>query len=296
MKQATQQDVQQALYWVKKGNSTKVHCLLCPHGCVISEGEVGKCRVRKNSKGVLYLLNYGQVTAAALDPIEKKPLKRFLSGKKILSLGTFGCNLACSYCQNWQIAHQDREKLSASFIAPEEAVVKAEELVPLGNIGIAYTYSEPLMWFEYVLETARLVKAAGMKNVLVTNGYINPKPLKELLPYLDAVNLDIKAFTQDFYHQLCQGHLRPVLSSAKLFAENCHLEITTLLITGHNDNLEEITKLVQWIAQLDRRIPLHFTRYFPNYKLQLPPTSLDSLQKAKELAEQYLEDVFLGNT
>ena len=284
-----------ALFGVKKENSAEVQCLLCPHGCVIAKGQVGRCRVRKNIDGELSSLNYGLVTAAALDPIEKKPLHRFFPGKLVFSLGTFGCNLACSYCQNWQIAHQEQERVSATYLTPEEAIAKAKELIPLGNIGIAYTYSEPLMWYEYVLDTAKLAREAGLRNILVTNGYLNPKPLKELLPFIDAVNLDIKAFTEGFYHELCQGRLDPVLSSAKLFADKCHLEITTLLISGQNDNLEEIAALAQWIAQLDRSIPLHLTRYFPNYKLQLPPTPYESMQKAKEVAEGFLDDVFLGN-
>jgi len=284
-----------ALFWFKKENSAEVQCLLCPHGCVIAEGQIGRCRVRKNIDGELYSLNYGLVTATALDPIEKKPLHRFFPGKRVFSLGTFGCNLACSYCQNWQIAHQEQRKISATYLAPEEAVAKAKELMPLGNIGIAYTYSEPLMWFEYVLDTAKLAREAGLKNILVTNGYINPQPLKKLLPFIDAVNLDVKAFTNEFYHELCQGSLEPVLRSAKPFAQNCHVEITTLLISGQNDNLEEIAALAQWIAKIDRSIPLHLTRYFPNYKLQLPPTPSESLQKAKKVAEKFLDDVLLGN-
>ena len=282
-----------AVYWVKKENISEIQCLLCPHGCVIPEGGRGLCRVRKNIDGKLYVLNYGLVTAAALDPIEKKPLQRFYPGKQIFSLGTFGCNLACSFCQNWQIAQQD--EVAGSFLPPEEAVAKAQELRPLGNIGIAYTYSEPLMWFEYVLETARLAQKAGLKNILVTNGYLNPRPLKELLPFIDAVNLDIKAFTREFYQDLCQGRLAPVLNSAKLFAANCHLEITTLLVPGRNDNPEEIAALAQWIACLDPQIPLHLTRYFPNYKLQLPPTSREAMQKGQKVAEKYLAYVYLGN-
>lgn len=282
-----------AKYWIVKEENGQVQCLVCPHGCVISEGELGLCRVRKNIGGKLYLLNYGLVTAAALDPIEKKPLKRFFPGKRIFSLGSFGCNLTCAFCQNWQIAHN--EKVTAYYLSPEEAVEKALAQRPYENVGLAYTYSEPLMWFEYVLETAQLAREAGLKNILVTNGYINPRPLKELLPYVDAVNLDIKAFTGDFYHNICQGRLDPVLNSAGLFAENCHLEITTLLVTGKNDSPKEIAELACWIAQLDKKIPLHLTRYFPNYKLQLPPTPVETLKKAKEAAEKYLEYVYLGN-
>ena len=286
-----------AVNWVKakNGKRKEAHCLTCPHGCIIPAGEVGKCRVRKNLDGELFLLNYGQVTVAALDPIAKKPLKRYLPGKKVFSLGTFGCNLACSFCQNWQLAQQEQAKIAATYFSPENAVAKAKELLPLDNVGIAYTYSEPLMWFEYVYDTAKLARESGLKNILVTNGYINPQPLKELLPYLDAVNLDVKAFTPGFYQEMCQGQLEPVRNSAKLFAENCHLEITTLLITGYNDSPEEIRELAQWLARIDRKIPLHLTRYFPSYKLNVPPTAQKSMQRAKEVAEKYLDYVFLGN-
>jgi len=289
--------VKPAVNWVKakNGKRKEAHCLTCPHGCIIPAGEVGKCRVRKNLDGELFLLNYGQVTVAALDPIAKKPLKRYLPGKKVFSLGTFGCNLACSFCQNWQLAQQEQAKIAATYFSPENAVAKAKELLPLDNVGIAYTYSEPLMWFEYVYDTAKLARESGLKNILVTNGYINPQPLKELLPYLDAVNLDVKAFTPGFYQEMCQGQLEPVRNSAKLFAENCHLEITTLLITGYNDSPEEIRELAQWLARIDRKIPLHLTRYFPSYKLNVPPTAQKSMQRAKEVAEKYLDYVFLGN-
>lgn len=282
-----------AKYWIVKENSCQVQCLICPHGCVISEGQLGLCRVRKNIGGKLYLLNYGLVTAAALDPIEKKPLKRFFPGKRVLSLGSFGCNLTCAFCQNWQIAQN--EEAATHYLSPEQAVEKAKEQVPNGNVGLAYTYSEPLMWFEYVLETAKLNREAGLKNILVTNGYINPRPLKELLPYLDGVNLDIKAFTGNFYQELCHGRLEPVLNSAKLFAENCHLEITTLLVTGKNDSPQEIAELARWIAQLDKKITLHLTRYFPHYKLQLPSTPVETMIRAREVAEKYLQYVYLGN-
>lgn len=284
---------QEALYWIKTKNPQEVQCLLCPHNCVIPENSSGICRVRKNVKGKLYTINYGMITAVALDPIEKKPLKKFMPGSKVLSLGTFGCNLSCGYCQNWNIAHG--EKPQAEYISSEQIVNKAKELVDSGNVGLAYTYSEPLMWYEYVLNTAKLAKKAGLKNILVTNGYINPKPLKELLPFIDAVNLDVKAFTNDFYQGICKGKLEPVLNSAKLFAANCHLEITTLLVTNLNDNQTEIKKLAHWIASLDKNIPLHLTRYFPNYKMDLPPTSLEKMRAAKEGAEEFLHNVLLGN-
>ena len=284
----------EARYWIKKDAGKKeVQCLLCPHVCVIPPDKTGLCRVRRNQEGSLVVTNYARVTAAALDPVEKKPLKRFMPGQTVFSLGTFGCNLACGFCQNWTIAHGDAPDYRV--ITPREAVEQARRYIPFGNIGIAYTYSEPLMWFEYVLDTAKLVREAGLKNVLVTNGYINPKPLQELLPYIDAVNLDVKAFTGDFYSDVCKGKLDPVLRSARLFAESCHLEITTLLVTGLNDSPEEVGRLAEWIASLDQNIPLHLTRYFPNYKMKLPATPLDTLIAARETAGRYLTDVFLGN-
>lgn len=280
-------------YIIKDREKKEIQCLLCPHVCAIPAGKTGLCRVRLNDQGELKLINYGKVTAAALDPIEKKPLKRYMPGKRIFSLGTFGCNFTCGFCQNWRIAQQ--EAPSYHFLSPQEAVEKALELIPSGNIGIAYTYSEPLMWFEYVLETAKLAQQNGLKNILVTNGYINSKPLKELLPYLDAVNLDIKSFSEGFYHDVCQGELQPVLNSAKLFAEKCHLEITTLLVPGLNDSTQEIKELASWIASIDERIPLHLSRYFPNYRFSLPPTPVAKMHEAKKTAELYLRHVFLGN-
>lgn len=291
--------MKEAMYWITcpdkplHNGEPQVQCLLCPHVCVIPEGKRGLCRVRENEKGKLISVNYGCVTAAALDPIEKKPLNRYMPGSRIFSLGTFGCSLDCGFCQNWTIARG--ESPAYREYSPEELVENAQELVRHGNIGIAYTYSEPLMWYEFMLDTARLVRSAGLKNILVTNGYINPKPLKELLPYIDAVNLDVKAYTKDFYNNVCRGSLQPVLESAKLFAGQCHIEITTLLVPGLNDNTEEIENLVSFIAGLDKDIPLHFSRYFPNYKMKLPPTPLSTLEKARDIAEKKLTHVFLGN-
>lgn len=286
--------MREAMYWkARDKGKNEVQCLLCPHVCLIPEGHRGICRVRRNIEGRLVLANYARVTAAALDPIEKKPLKMYLPGKRILSLGTFGCNLACGFCQNWHIAQG--EAPSSESLTPAEAVEKARELIPYGNVGIAYTYSEPLMWYEYVLDTARLVREAGMKNILVTNGYINPRPLKELLPYIDAVNLDIKAFTEGFYNETCKGRLKPVLNSARIFAANCHLEITTLIIPTLNDDPEEIRGLAQWIASLNPDIPLHLSRYFPNYQMTIPPTPQKTMETAGETASEFLSHVFLGN-
>jgi len=286
--------VEPARFWiVRDQEQNEVQCLLCPHVCRIEEGKAGLCRARRNLQGELKTANYGKVTSAALDPIEKKPLKKFMPGKAIFSLGTFGCSFSCGFCQNWRIAHAGNPP--HIDMPPQEAVSKALDLVEYGNVGIAYTYSEPLVWYEYVYDTARLAREAGLKNVLVTNGYINPKPLKELLPYIDAVNLDIKSFGDGFYRDVCRGRLKPVLESAKLFAQSCHLEITTLLIPGLNDSTGEIRELARWIAEIDREIPLHLTRYFPNFKFHLPATPLETLERAKSEAEKFLSNVFLGN-
>lgn len=284
----------EAVYWGPvQGGDHKVRCFLCPHACEIPPNGFGLCRARKNVEGRLKAINYGEVTAAALDPLEKKPLKNYLPGKYVFSLGSFGCNLSCGFCQNWTIAHG--ENPASSFLPPEKAVALARELLPRGNIGLAFTYSEPLMWYEYVLDTARAAQKAGLKNVLVTNGYINPKPLQELLPFIDAVNLDIKAFTEGFYNDVCQGKLAPVLTSAKLFAEACHLEVTTLLIPGFNDKPEEIRSLARWLAGINPNIPLHLSRYFPNYKFDVPPTPRQTMERAAKVAGEYLYNVYLGN-
>lgn len=272
--------------------SGRVICALCPQSCALSEGERGKCRVRVARGPKLYLENYGQVTALALDPIEKKPLYHFYPGSAILSVGTFGCNLACRFCQNWEIA---QAKASAEYIQPEELVALAEKARARGNIGLAFTYSEPLVWYEYVLDSAKLAKKAGLKNILVTNGFINPAPLQELLPYIDGVNLDLKGWTDTFYREYCGGRVRPVLETVRLLAEQVHLEVTNLLIPGVNDDEAEIEQIVEFVAELDQRIPLHFSRYFPNYQMDLPPTPVSTLQKAYQIAKERLAYVYLGN-
>lgn len=269
----------------------RVECKLCPHHCKISEGQRGICRVRTNQSGQLYSLNYGRVAACAVDPIEKKPLFHFYPGKKILSFGSVGCNLGCSFCQNWTIAHSDPE---TSELTPTKAVELAASAGP-DNLGIAYTYSEPLMWYEFVLDTAPLVHDQGLKNVLVTNGYIEAEPLRELLPHLDAMNIDVKGFQEDYYGKICRGKLGPVLKTVELAAECCHVEVTTLLVTDLNDSPGEIKKLARWLASISPEIPLHLSRYFPNYKLDKPPTPKEKLLEAYQIAKEKLEYVYLGN-
>ena len=279
----------EALFFEKK-EENKVFCQLCPHHCLIPEGKSGICKARVNRGGKLYTENYGQISSLAIDPIEKKPLYHFYPGSQILSIGTFGCNFSCPYCQNWHIS---QEKPFLQEIIPEETVELARNH---GTIGIAYTYSEPSVWFEYVRDTAELARKEGLQNVIVSNGYISKEALEELLPYLDGANIDLKSFSEDFYRKLCRGRLQPVLENIELLARSeVHLEIPTLIITGHNDDLAELEELFSWIAGLKREIPLHLTRYFPAYKLDKEPTPARKMLEAYHLARDYLDYVYLGN-
>ena len=282
--------MREAMYYQLQGQN--VMCSLCPKGCVIAEGQTGFCRVRKNIGNKLYAANYAACSSCALDPIEKKPLYHFYPGSLILSLGTWGCNFSCTFCQNWQIA---QDTPSTESLMPDRAVEMAKQYESQGNIGIAYTYSEPSVWYEYVLDTAKAARLAGLKNVLVTNGFINREPLQELLPYIDALNIDVKAFNNAFYHTVCAGGLESVKQTVELAASVCHVEITALLVPGFNDEVTEIDKLAQWLAGIDRNIPLHFTRYFPNHKMDVPPTPESTMRTAQQIARQYLNYVYLGN-
>lgn len=285
--------MREAFYYEKKEQNLTA-CRLCPKMCTIREGKSGFCRVRQNHGGTLYATNYGKVTSYGLDPIEKKPLYHFYPGSFILSFGTVGCNLRCGFCQNWTIAHGDPD---AADLTPEQAVEMAQKQLDRGypNVGIAYTYSEPFMWYEFVWDTARLARKAGLKNVLVTNGYVNETPLREILPYIDAMNIDVKGFTDDYYRKNCVGRLEPVLRTVEIAHRECHVELTTLLVTGLNDSEEEIGRLVDWVASLDREIPLHFSRYFPNFEMDLPPTPLKTLKRARDIAREKLSYVYIGN-
>lgn len=277
----------------EKLDENKVWCRLCPQNCHIQPGQVGICRARKNVDGALYSLNYGQISSCGIDPIEKKPLYHFYPGSQILSVGTFGCNFHCGFCQNWQIAHSDP---STREVAPEELVasaVLAEEQD--GRIGIAFTYSEPLVWYEYVFDTAKLARERGLKNVLVTNGSIQEEPLLELLPLIDAMNIDVKGFTENYYRETCHGKLAPVKRTVEFAHARCHVEVTTLLVPTLNDSAEEIAVLVDWLAGLNPEIPIHFSRYFPQYQMDLPPTPLATLRRALEIARRKLKYVYIGN-
>jgi len=282
--------MKEALHW-EKAEAGRVHCLLCPHGCRIAEGQQGLCRVRGNVQGVLRTLNYGRVSAANFDPIEKKPLFHFHPGSIILSLGSTGCNLSCSFCQNWAISQQDS---GTRRMTPEEAVALAEH--EPDNIGIAYTYNEPFIWYEFVSETAKLAKAGGLKNVLVTNGYVSEGPLRELLPFIDAMNVDIKSMSEQFYRELCRGRAEPPRRTVEIAKEaGCLVEITNLVIPNWNDSEEALAGLVDWAAGVDLDMPVHFSRYHPDYKMTEPPTPPETLLRAREMARKKLHYVYVGN-
>lgn len=277
-----------AQYWKSLSNGS-VLCELCPHYCIIEPDETGKCRVRKNIKGTLKTLNYGKVISYAYDPIEKKPLRFFEPGTTIFSIGTFGCNLSCDFCQNHSLVNFD----GPSDIIPDDIILRLAG--ERQSIGIAYTYNEPSIWFEYVLQVAKQIKTLGLKNVLVTNGFINPAPLEALLPYIDAMNIDLKGYTDGFYQTVCGGLLPPVLNTIKIAAKLTHVEVTTLLIDGLNSDPDEIEAMAAWLASVDVNIPLHLSRYFPNYKMSRPPTRLETMIASKQIAEKYLNRIWLGN-
>ncbi len=271
--------------------NSKVRCLLCPHYCILGKDGLGKCGVRKNEKGRLFSLIYGEAASIALDPIEKKPLYHFHPGSSILSIGTKGCNLKCPWCQNFSIA-QDLNAPTQS-ITSQEVVSRAQEAK---SIGIAYTYNEPFVWYEFVFDTARLARQQGLKNVLVTNGYVNQKPLEEMIGSIDAMNIDIKAMDEEFYRKYCAGQLSPVLKTAEFAKDKCHIEITNLVIPALNDQEEDFAKLTKWIAQkLGKDTPLHFSRYFPAHKMDTAPTPVEMLNKARDIAKKKLRYVYLGN-
>jgi pyruvate formate lyase activating enzyme len=273
----------------------RVECEVCPHHCRIEEGHVGLCKGRKNEKGRIVSDNYGKLTALALDPIEKKPLYHFHPGSKIISVGSYGCNLACPFCQNCDISMVREEDIETTKVTCEELVEKALYYRNRGNIGIAYTYNEPLIGYEFVRDCSRLAKQKGLKNIVVTNGYICEEPLKKLLPYIDAFNIDLKGFTEDFYHKL-RGDLATVKNTIVLALEKCHVEVTTLIIPGENDGDEEMEELSSWLASLNKDIPLHISRFFPRWKMQdREATPVAQVYRLAEIARRHLTHVHEGN-
>lgn len=270
-------------------------CELCFRRCDLSEGQTGFCRARVCRDGAIVPLNYGKITSIALDRIEKKPLRRFYPGSKILSVGSFGCNLRCPFCQNHEISMAGEGELETVELSPEALADKALELRLYGNIGVAYTYNEPLIGYEYARDCAALVHERGMVNVLVTNGTIEEAPWRVLLPLIDAVNIDLKGFTPEWYKRL-GGDLETVKRSISLAAEQCHVEVTTLLVPGENDSEEEIRGLAHWLASVDRNIPLHLSRFFPRYRMaDRSPTPVEQVYQLADVAREYLSFVYTGN-
>ncbi len=272
----------------------KAACPLCFHHCRLEPGQSGLCRARTNQNGKIISLSYGKITSLALDPIEKKPLRRFHPGSQILSVGSFGCNLSCPFCQNHEIAAAGPQVPARDF-SPDQLVELACSLLGRGNIGIAYTYNEPLVGYEYLMDTARLAREAGLLNVLVSNGTLEEIPFLDLLPLLDALNLDLKGFTPDWYRAL-GGDLETVKRSIRLAAARCHLEVTTLIVPGCNDREEEMDALARWLAGVDPEIPLHISRFFPRYRMtELSPTPVEKVYRLADIARQHLRYVYTGN-
>ena len=273
----------------------KTRCELCFHRCALDEGQTGACRARGCREGGIVPLNYGKLTSLALDPIEKKPLRRFHPGSRILSVGSFGCNLRCPFCQNHEISMAGDGEIQTAAVSPAQLADKAAELVPRGNIGVAYTYNEPLIGYEYVQDCAALVHARGLVNVLVTNGTLEEAPWRALLPLIDAANIDLKGFTAAWYRKL-GGDLDTVKRSIALAAGQCHVEVATLLIPGENDSVEEIRDLARWLAAVDPGIPLHLSRFFPRYRMtDRPPTPIERVRRLAEEARAHLAYVYTGN-
>ncbi|MBQ1637980.1 MAG: AmmeMemoRadiSam system radical SAM enzyme [Bacteroidales bacterium] len=273
-----------------------VQCLLCPHHCRIQEGGRGICRSRECHDGKLWALSYGIPCALAIDPVEKKPLNRFLPGTYCLSLSCTGCNLSCRWCQNSDISQVAPEEAERTHLSPADAV---DLCLRRGLPALAYTYTEPFTWWEYMYDIAVLAHGKGLKNILVSAGYVEQEPLRELLPYLDAANIDIKAFDDDFYRKYCGATLAPVLENIlAMKAAGVHVEITSLLVTSLNDSVDFVARLCQWMAENGlQNVPLHFSRYFPRYRMKEPgPTPAATLFAARETAlSMGIRDVFLGN-
>jgi pyruvate formate lyase activating enzyme len=312
----------EAAHWISLPGQA-VRCELCPLGCRLVESRDGPCGSRGNRGGRMVPLEYGRLVSAAMDPIEKKPLYHFHPGAPILSIAALGCNLHCQFCQNWTISqrhdgrpggagagrrsgrggegggergggHETRDRRAKTGDAtPAQVVALARDQ---GSVGIAYTYSEPLVWFEFVRDTAALARAAGLRNVIVTNGFLNEAPLRELLPLIDAANVDLKAMDDAFYRKVCKARLEPVLRTLRLCRElGVHLEVTNLVIPGWNDRDDQLAALVDFVAGLGRGVPLHFSAYRPAYRFEAPPTPSATLARAAALARGQLDFVYVGN-
>lgn len=294
--------MKESLYFEVYDKSRKtVKCGLCPHNCIIVDGKSGNCGMRKNVKGKLYSLTYGKFASVSMDPIEKKPLYHFYPKSNILSLGTLGCNFHCHFCQNFEISQADFPARRPAYgsegilrdVSSSDAVALAKQY---NSIGIAYTYNEPLINYEWLKETMAEAKKYGLKNVLVSNGYINEEPFYNIVENMDAANIDVKSFRDDFYKKYCAGKLAPVLRTVEIMVKKKkHIEITNLIIPELNDRDEEISDLVDWVCSLGAETPLHFSRYFPCYKMKNKSTPVPALERARKIALKKLKHVYIGN-
>ncbi|MFC1657902.1 AmmeMemoRadiSam system radical SAM enzyme [Candidatus Omnitrophota bacterium] len=290
-----QEKLKEAYFYQKLDNKI-VNCRLCPKLCVIRPGKRGFCRVRENRDGILYTLVYAKPCAIHIDPIEKKPLFHFLPARPAFSIATAGCNLKCVFCQNWQISQATPEEVNYTYLEPEDLIRKVEES---GTPVIAYTYTEPVIFYEYMVDTAKLARARGIKNVMHSAGQINEEPLRQLCEYLDAANIDLKGFSEKYYNKMSLGSLDSVLRTLKILKEEgVWLEITNLVLPGYNDDEETLIKMCLWIKDnLGNEVPLHFSRFYPTYKLlTLNPTPLATLERARRIAlDCGLKYVYIGN-
>ena len=273
---------------------SKKICEICPRHCSLEVGEIGFCRARKNFGDKIFPINYGEITSIALDPIEKKPLYHFYPGSFILSVGSFGCNLNCPFCQNFEISMAD-SNFPTQKITPQDLVNFAVQLTNKKNIGVAFTYNEPFIGYEFVRDTSELLQKFNLKSVLVTNGNISGGALKKILPVIDALNIDLKGFNQKIYDWL-GGDFETVKNAIEISARSCHVEVTSLIVPGMNDSESDMAAEAEWLANISENIPLHVSRFFPRYKItDRPPTDIKKVYRLAEIAKNYLKYVYTGN-
>jgi pyruvate formate lyase activating enzyme len=279
-----------AIYFDELENSV-IECLLCPHHCRIKPGDAGICRARINRNGMLYSLNYGELTSIGMDPVEKKPLYHYRPGKSVLSVGSWGCNMKCPHCQNWSIATKRPRHIQ--LVKPTQLlrIIDSED-----SWGVAFTYNEPTVFFEFILDTARVAAKTGIETLLITNGYIERDPLELLIQSVSAMNIDLKGWNDNYYMKELGAKKEYVLRTIERAVEvGVHVEITTLIVTGKNDSLEELEEEFKWLSSLSKDIPLHLTRYYPAYKAEMPATNIELMKEAHKIAKKYLNYVYLGN-
>lgn len=279
--------IKEAMFY--KNIDDYIKCELCPHYCRINKGKLGRCKVRKNIDGKLYSLNYGKLSAVNIDPIEKKPIYHFMPETLIYSIGSFGCNFKCGFCQNYSISMENPKTIDISPRNIVEKVIDAE--LP----SISYTYNEPTVFYEMMFETAVLAKNNNINNVIVTNGYINKEPLEKILPYISAMNIDLKTYDDNNYRGIGGKEVKNILDTIEIASKVCHVEVTMLIVPNFNDDIEKLEKLFKRLKSIAPNIILHLTRYFPMYKYNEPATSIDLMLKAKEIADKYFNFVYLGN-